>query len=60
MNNNVPRGFARHFSNSSLGQDELRSERQERTDRRKKYFCSVCKAQKDPEQERGTPIYGLA
>ena len=60
MNNNVPRGFARHFSNSSLGKDKPRSERQERRDRRKKYFCSVCKAQKDLERGGGTPIYGLA
>ena len=29
-------------------------------DRRKKYFCSVCKAQKDLERGGGTPIYGLA
>lgn len=60
MNNHVPRGFARHFSNSSLGTDEPQSETQERSDRRKKYFCSVCKAQKDLERGGGTPIYGLA
>ena len=59
MNNNVPRGFARHFSNYSLSKDEPRSERQERWDRRKKYFCSFVKPKRIPNGEGVLPYMDL-